>query len=141
MNVLVTTHGNFCKGLLESYEMIAGPNSAIFILSLTDDGIEAYANRLTVLVETLTKDNALIIMTDIKGGTPFNESYKLALVNPTSIQLLTGVNLPMLLETGLALTSQQSIEKLLEIGMAAGINAIESVIGKEMIDIEEDIEF
>lgn len=67
MNVLVTTHGSLCKGLLESYEMIAGTNLAIHTLSLTDEGIETYSNQLKVLVDKLIKEGQLLIMTDIKG--------------------------------------------------------------------------
>lgn len=141
MNVLVTTHGSLCKGLLESYEMIAGTNLAIHTLSLTDEGIETYSNQLEVLADKLIKEGQLLIMTDIKGGTPFNESYTLAMENPSAIQIMTGVNLPMLLETGLALSGERSIEELVEIGINAAKVAIENVNGQEVASLENDLEF
>lgn len=141
MNVLVTTHGSLCKGLLESYEMIAGTNLAIHTLSLTDEGIETYSNQLKVLVDKLIKEGQLLIMTDIKGGTPFNECYTLAMENPSAIQIMTGVNLPMLLETGLALSGERSIEELVEIGINAATKAIESINGQAVASLENDLEF
>lgn len=61
--------------------------------------------------------------------------------NPSAIQIMTGVNLPMLLETGLALSGERSIEELVEIGINAATKAIESINGQAVASLENDLEF
>ncbi|WP_226906852.1 PTS sugar transporter subunit IIA [Lacticaseibacillus paracasei] len=39
------------------------------------------------------------LLTDAKGGTPFNEAHKYGVERPESTAVISGVNLPMLLES------------------------------------------
>lgn len=138
MNILLLSHGAFCEGLLDSYRMIAGKNDCIHALALDDDGIATFAKRLQEKTSVLLKDADLLIYTDIKGGTPFNEAYQLYLKNQEHIRLVAGMNLPMLIETGLSLENN-TLQSAFELAIACGQSSVEGIIEED--DSEDEIDF
>lgn len=127
MKLILTTHGSLCTGLLQSYEMIAGKNEDILSVPLTELGIEAFRNELLQLLESIDKQEEILILTDIKGGTPFNESFMYALTYPERVRVISGVNLPMLIEVGLSLTSFSGINEAAEKSVDIGKLSIENM--------------
>lgn len=125
MKIVLTSHGEFCDGLLESYQMIAGMNENIYSVSLTDEGIDDFRQRLTQLLSELIENHKIILLCDIKGGTPFNESLGFALSHPKSIRIISGMNLPMVIEGGLGLTTSPDIDSLASLMTEAGKIAVE----------------
>lgn len=134
MKLLLVSHGTFATGLLESYVMIAGENSDISAICLTDDGIGDFSKRLQDFVQ-MHLDEGLLILCDIKGGTPFNEAYREFLANPQQVKVVTGMNLPMLIETGVALQSGRKLEELFELAVNTGRTSVE---GTEVLAQQED---
>jgi mannose/fructose/sorbose-specific phosphotransferase system IIA component len=128
MKVVVASHGNFCHGLLESYTMIAGQNKNIHAISLDDSGIGTFRNKLNELLDELTSKDDVLVLADIKGGTPYNESYSYKLMHEEKVRLIAGMNLPMLVELGLSLSSINDLDQLAQL-------AVET--GKESISMEE----
>lgn len=140
MKILLTSHGSFCSGLLESYEMIAGDSSNIEKLSLTDEGIGKFRENLKELLDRMTENDYVLIFCDMKGGTPFNESLNYYLGHEEKVRVVSGMNLPMLIETGLMLGSYKDMDELVSIAVSAGKNSIEAeVVSQE--DEEDDLEF
>ena len=95
--VILVTHVDYGAGLLRAAEIILGPLadcSSIQVDAALDVG-ETVA-RLKEAVSLLDKGNGVIILTDMFGGTPTNLS--LSLLGSGSIEVVTGVNLPMLLK-------------------------------------------
>lgn len=140
MKILLTSHGSFCSGLLESYEMIAGYSSKIEKVSLTDEGIGNYRQQLNEMLNRMTKKDDVLIFCDMKGGTPFNESLNFYLKNEEKVRLVSGMNLPMLIETGMMLDNCKSIDELVSIAVTAGKNSIEAET-ESHDDDEDDLEF
>jgi PTS system mannose-specific IIA component len=70
-----------------------------------NDDVEIARQKIQEVIKKLNSDNGIIILTDIFGGTPTN--LVLSFLKPNKIEIVTGVNLPMLLK----LLSQQK-EKL-----------------------------
>jgi mannose/fructose/sorbose-specific phosphotransferase system IIA component len=127
IGILVTTHGDLCQGMLNSLTMIAGENPNIFALQFND--FSNYTEKLIEKLNVLTSDyNGVLIFTDIMGGTPFNESYKyIRENNKSSIKIITGVNLPMIVETSLALSHEDNLNNLVDIAIEAGKSSINCV--------------
>lgn len=127
IGILVTSHGDLCQGMLNSLRMIAGENPNIFVLQFNDFG--DYAEKLA---EKLSMMNAvynnILIFTDILGGTPFNECYKYVKGgNKNNIKIITGMNLPMIVETSLAMGHEDNFESLIKIAIEAGKNSINCI--------------
>lgn len=123
LNILITTHGNFGQGILDSYRMIAGENSAIHVISLTDEGVHSYRQALHKWLHTY-QDNPILILSDLQGGTPFNESYQCFLENSANIRLLSGINLAMLLEVALQLPAELTLQEYAEIALKSGQDGV-----------------
>lgn len=126
MYILLTSHGDFCTGLLNSYEMVAGSNDKIKTIKLDDSGIGKFTSELRQMLDYLTADSQVLVLSDVKGGTPYNESYHFYLNNPEKVRLIAGMNLPMLIEAGLNLPFADTIDNLVNIAVNAGKGSITS---------------
>lgn len=139
MKLLIVSHGEFCNGILDSYQMIAGENKNIVAVSLTDAGIQDFVERLTDQLAKFASDEVLIL-TDIKGGTPYNEAYKYYLSNEKRVRVVAGMNLPMVIELGLSLSnSSSSLTALEELAIEQGRKGITGLLEEE--NVEEELEF
>lgn len=139
MDVLLLSHGKLAAGLLDSYNMIVGENDRVSAIGLTDEGIGLFRERLQQYMAD-KKDRVTLILTDIKGGTPFNEAYNLLLQHPEDIKVVTGMNLPMLIELGMKLDGQTSLSELYADAINVGKEAV-SGIEELSQDTDADIDF
>jgi PTS system mannose-specific IIA component len=129
IGILVTSHGDFCHALVKTGEMIVGKRENVICVSLEGDGIEAYSQKLTkTLNEMCTRFTSILLLCDLKGGTPCNESLRYVLTNESSsIKIVPGVNLPMYLEVVSSTGFVGDINELAIIGRDAGIQSIEII--------------
>ena len=98
VGLIVATHGNLGAELLVSAQMIIGPVRNASSVSINQDSsMEAVRDEIAAaIVEVGTENNGVIIATDMFGGTPANVS--MTFLEPQIVEVLTGVNLPMLLK-------------------------------------------
>lgn len=101
--MVLATHGSLAYGLKDSFEMIAGESEHIYPVSLVE-GIDSYTTSVEELIENLLKKyQGILILSDLKGGTPYNVSLKQSFVHENKVKVVAGVNLPMVIETSLLL--------------------------------------
>ena len=94
-DLVLLSHGNFCKGIKEGAEMILGPQKSIHTIDLKEgESPEHFQTRFLNLTGSLEK---FVVFTDILGGTPYNVAYKLLLSSENKFELYTGMNLPMII--------------------------------------------
>ncbi len=110
--VLVLGHGTFPQDLLRTAEMICGPSEGVDIICLpAGQDMEAYGAAVEEKM-SLYGDEGLLILADLKGGTPFLTASRLMRDHWESrIELVTGVNLPMLAEV-VSSMDQMTVEEL-----------------------------
>jgi len=126
IGILVTSHGDYCHSLIKSGEMIAGKQENVVGIALEEDGIETFSQKLTeTLNDMVDRFDSVLILCDLKGGTPCNESLKYVLYNESKIKIIPGVNLPMYLEVVSSTGFVKDIHELATIGHNAGIQSIE----------------
>jgi mannose PTS system EIIA component len=115
--VVIVTHGSLAAGLLDAATMILGPQSDVSTLTLQpeDDpaGLEARLRKL--LGDT---PSGALILVDLFGATPANAAAAL-LRDHGDVEIVSGVNLPMLVEV-LALRDTSPAAELAGIALAAG---------------------
>ncbi|WP_297815078.1 PTS sugar transporter subunit IIA [uncultured Lactobacillus sp.] len=138
VNVIVTTHKGLASGLKAACEMIAGKNDNVKTLELDETGIDNYKNKLISLLDSVSGSDNLILC-DLKGGTPFNESFKYFLAHPDDLRVVSGVNLPMLLEISTNLMSK-NLDELANIAIKAGQTGITEAVD-DTADDDEDMDF
>lgn len=123
MYILLTTHGQFARGIHESYKMIAGENKQIHSLILDEDGISIYREKLHTWLKE-KEGHEILILSDLRGGTPYNECYTYYLEHADSVRLLSGLNLGMLLEVGLQIEQDITLNEFASLAYTAGKEAI-----------------
>lgn len=97
IGILVITHGEFSKGIVQSMELICGKQPSLATLSLNiEDDVEVLAQTVRQRVDEMDEGEGVLILADMLGGSPANVSARI-LCRPR-VSCLTGLNLPMLLE-------------------------------------------
>ena len=114
---IVVTHHTLAEHLIATAEFIVGPNENLVGVGIAqNDDVEAVRKRLVEMIKRFHKDGKkVLILTDMFGGTPSN--ICLALYEPDQVEIVSGVNLPILLK--LAGRGKESEKGLKEV--AAGI--------------------
>lgn len=121
--VVLVTHVDYGAGLLRAAETILGPLADCSSIQV-DAGLDVAETvaRLKEAISLLDKGNGVIILTDMFGGTPTNLS--LSLLGTGAIEVVTGVNLPMLLKVFEA--RRMNLSELADKAMEAGRKGIDS---------------
>ena len=98
IGLVVATHSRLAEEFLRAAEMIIGPvPHARAVCIHPDDSVEAIRGTIAeAMQEVGDSGEGVVIMTDMFGGTPANIS--LSYLDPEKVEVLTGVNLPMVLK-------------------------------------------
>jgi PTS system mannose-specific IIA component len=97
IGVLVITHGNLGSELIKAAELIKGRLEGVQHASVNASrGTEDIKKEITTAVKKVDSGSGVLILTDLFGGTPSNIS--LSFLKSGKIEVVTGVNLPMLLK-------------------------------------------
>ena len=130
VGVVLAAHGPLPKALLESVGMIMGDLPQVTSVSLMPgDSLEGLVERLQSAVNEVNTDQGVLILLDLFGGTPANAAALLS-QQMSGVQAVSGVNLPMLLETLLARmgTETISVEALAQTASAAGRDGVVNIV-------------
>jgi PTS system mannose-specific IIA component len=96
--LLIVTHSDFARGLLNAAESILGSVSRAEIICISrQDSPDEIKGQIAASLERLRAyQGGAIILTDMFGGTPSNLS--MAFLDSGLIEVVAGVNLPMVLK-------------------------------------------
>ena len=119
--IIVVSHADYGSAILRTAEFILGPLSDCTSISV-DVGQEVpeTVRRLKDAAERLDKGAGVIVLTDMFGGTPTN--LALSLLSSLNVEVVTGVNLPMLLKVFYSRTLP--LAELAEVASEAGVKGI-----------------
>ena len=96
VGLLVVTHCDLGRELLNAAEFIVGSIDSADAVSITETtGSEKMRKTIEAKVQDLNSGKGVLILTDMFGGTPSNLS--LSFLKAQSVEVLTGVNLPMII--------------------------------------------
>jgi mannose PTS system EIIA component len=97
IGVILVTHADFGSGLLRAAEFILGPQENCRCVSVdVSHDVDSTLAALTKAVKETDTGGGVLALTDMFGGTPSNLS--LSLLGTGALEVLTGVNLPMLIK-------------------------------------------
>lgn len=97
--IVIGTHGKFSEELLRTSEMIFGKQENVATVTFEPgEGTEELVAKYESTLKSLDTKDGVLFMVDLFGGSPFNAASRIA-INNKDMDILTGVNLPMLLET------------------------------------------
>jgi PTS system mannose-specific IIA component len=99
INLVLVSHGDLAEGMVSAMHLIAGEQEGVIALSLKEtDSIDELESRVETAIRQLNTGDGVLLMVDLFGASPFNTCVKLLSTFP-DLQVVTGLNLPMLLET------------------------------------------
>ncbi|WML33829.1 PTS sugar transporter subunit IIA [Clostridium sp. OS1-26] len=97
--IMIVTHGNMAATLKETLKMFTNDVDHVYAVGLDEKGVENFKERLEQEVaKCYEKDKGLLILVDIFGGTPFNTCVLEIKNKYNGVEIITGVNLPILIE-------------------------------------------
>lgn len=111
--ILILTHGGLAGELLAAARVIVGELSGFHALSLEwDDGPQEAARKLDRALGDIEREGGLLVLTDVYGGTPFRAAA--ALRRSGEVEVVSGVNLPMVVRLACGSQRGRSVGELAE---------------------------
>ena len=95
--LLVVSHGTLAGELVDAVRRIVADVDALEAVSIGwDVDMEEAGRRIQEAIARVDRRAGVLVLTDMFGGTPSN--LALSLLEPGRIEVVTGVNLPMLIK-------------------------------------------
>jgi PTS system mannose-specific IIA component len=126
IKIVVATHGNFAKSLVDAAELITGKQENIYVISNEkSDSLIRLQDKIQILLNDIIDGDGVLILTDMMGSSPSNASCKM--LNIFNVEIISGVNLPMLLSAIFASKTIKNIFQLSENVFAESIKSIVNI--------------
>ena len=127
IGALIVTHGNLAHELLNAARQIEADVAGIEAVALewsdtVDEAREKIAAALGRIGHVDGKARAVIIFTDMFGGTPSNIS--LSFLEQGQVEIVTGVNLPMVVKFAMVKEEAKDVATLAHVISEKGSKAI-----------------
>ncbi len=96
IGLILVTHGRLAEEFLVALEHVVGPQKNIATVCIGPrDDMEGRRKEIATAIKQVDDGKGVIILTDLFGGTPSNLS--ISLLDAGSVEVIAGVNLPMLI--------------------------------------------
>lgn len=107
---VIVTHGQLASELLAAAEMIIGPIAHIAAVSIGwHDDVDAARDEVQRAITRVSKGGGVLLLTDMFGGTPTNIASMF--LEEGVIEVVTGVNLPMVIKLASS-TTEDSLPEI-----------------------------
>jgi PTS system mannose-specific IIA component len=97
IGLVVVAHLNLAKEMVAATELIVGKQKQLQSVGIfPDEDVDNIKKRVTEAIRQAQSGDGVLILTDMFGGTPSNIS--LSFLEEGKIEVIAGVNLPMLIK-------------------------------------------
>ncbi len=97
IGVVVVAHFNLAREMVAATELIVGKQQQFTYVDIfPDEDVEKIKGRVVAALKSVNSGKGTLILTDMFGGTPSNIS--LSFLEAGKVEVVTGVNLPMLIK-------------------------------------------
>ena len=97
IGLVLVTHGQLAEEFRHAVEHVVGPQQNSETVSIgADDDMEQRRRDILDAVHRADTGSGVVILTDMFGGTPSN--LAISVINQVKIEVIAGVNLPMLIK-------------------------------------------
>ena len=118
--LIIATHGDLAASALEAAELLVGEQEQVETIGFRPgDSLELLLERFTQAIKRLEECEEILVLTDIKGGSPCNAATVMKAKNP-KLRVVAGLSIPLLAQffesKANGETLADSIDELIEIG-------------------------
>ncbi|MGY6090023.1 mannose/fructose/sorbose PTS transporter subunit IIB [Avibacterium paragallinarum] len=125
-HIIVATHGKFSEELVNSAAMVYGEDENTHVVTfLPGEGGEHLVEKYQAIIAQLPENEPVLFLVDLFGGSPYNAASRVATMRGENTDIVTGVNLPMLLEV-LDVKDDASLAELVSTAKEVGVAAVRS---------------
>ena len=118
--LIIATHGDLAASALEAAELLVGEQEQVETIGFRQgNSLELLLERFTQAIKRLEECEEILVLTDIKGGSPCNAATVMKAKNP-KLRVVAGLSIPLLAQffesKANGETLADSIDELIEIG-------------------------
>ena len=97
IGIVIVAHGGLAQEVLKTAEFIVGSLDGCLAVSIDSErSPDALRQGIEVAIKQVNRGSGVLLLTDMFGGTPSN--IALSFLEENRLEVLSGVNLPMLLK-------------------------------------------
>ncbi|MCD2348024.1 mannose/fructose/sorbose PTS transporter subunit IIA [Clostridium guangxiense] len=113
VGIILASHGEFAKGILQSSTMIFGEQENVQAVTLMpSEGPDDVKAKMKDAIASLDNQDEVLFLVDLWGGTPFNQVNSLFEEHKDKWAIVAGMNLPMVIEAYALRSSMESAQKI-----------------------------
>ncbi|MFC5651115.1 PTS sugar transporter subunit IIA [Paenibacillus solisilvae] len=125
--IIIVTHGKLSEFMLESASMFVTNTEAVLPISFVPgQGVEDLIVSIREALTRFTSGDGVLALVDLPGGSPARAAGTVLSESSELLEVVSGVNLPMLVEV-LMLRESMSLPELAEYAVASGNDGIVNV--------------
>ena len=99
VGIILASHGEFANGILQSGSMIFGEQKDVKAVTLQpSEGPDDLRAKMEEAISTFENQDEVLFLVDLWSGTPFNQANLLLNGHEDHWAIVTGLNLPMLID-------------------------------------------
>lgn len=125
--IIIGTHGTAAEQLLKTAEMLLGDQDNVaYIDFVPGENAETLIEKYHGKISELDTSQGVLFLVDTWGGSPFNAASRIA-VDKEHYEVITGVNIPMLVETFMARDDNPSFDELVALALETGREGVKAL--------------
>ncbi len=132
IGIVLITHGNLAEELLSAVKFVLSEKPVVEIVGVSLDPkkeFDTFKKVIEKAIESVDQGDGILLVTDMFGGTPSN--IGLTFLEENKIEVISGVNLPMLLKLS-TLKKSISLQDAIKIAEKAGRDNI--IVASKLLD-------
>ena len=123
--IVVGSHGNFSRELINSAELISGKQSNIGCVTFNaGESADDLVGKYEEVISELDCTEGVLFIVDLFGGSPYNAASRIA-IRDEKMDIVTGINLPIALEI-FGMHNFSSVEELVKIALGSVVETVKS---------------
>lgn len=140
VNLIIATHGKFSAELVNSAQMVYGEVENLHVVTFVPgEGQDTLVEKYETIIAQLPQDSSVLFLVDLFGGSPYNAAARVVAKRPQD-DIVTGVNLPMLLEVMDASADENDAQALAALAREVGQLSVKTFHNKEVEEKAESTE-
>ena len=113
VGIILASHGEFAKGILQSGSMIFGEQKNVQAVTLSpNEGPDDIKAKMKDAIASFDNQDEILFLVDLWGGTPFNQANSLFEEHKDKWAIVSGMNLPIVIEAYGARFSMESAQEI-----------------------------
>ncbi|MDG6898022.1 PTS mannose transporter subunit IIAB [Actinobacillus delphinicola] len=141
IGILIATHGRAAEQLLKTTEMLIGEQDDVATIDFVPgENAETIMTKYQEKIQgDLSHCDHFLFLVDTWGGSPFNAANRVA-EGKDNMDVVTGVNVPMLVETFMARDDGPSLDELVEVALETGRMGVRALKHVEVEAEKEEVQ-